>query len=407
MYRYNDKDINTHYVYLDDDYHPLLFPCLFARYTQVMNYRVEVKATIDHHSSLVIHHLEEKEIGPDASYKICNHLGRFLEWVDTYDEISLVNLSTHTALPDSVINEYVNEYLIDECEKSEVVANQSINALNAYYDWLAFFFETKCKVIGIKSDYREAARNNNKGALAVKYLLPQMRELFYRNADSLLEEIILRNGGELGCRSKENQGFLLEDQKVHQGTFPGLLSLFKQLDVNPTKDEFEYRLSSLYTKYGRARTLYIPRLHLEKMKTYLETERPHSKSNHLLVSSSKNDSFGQCVSKRYGSDTFAKLRKKLILEMSDKPSLYTHHQDIKELNTYHHLRHSFGTDFFYNQCEGQSKHYESITTTSSVYLMTAERLGHKVDSKYANRVTATYIHSCGHRERLLKEVVNG
>lgn len=400
-------DINKHYVYLDNNYYTIAFPCLFSRYTQVMNYRVSAKSTIDPHTKRVTHQLEENEIGSDASYKICNHLGRFLQWVDTYDEIDLVKLSTHTALPDSIINEYVNEYLIDECSKSEAVANQAINSLNAYFYWLAFFFNNKYKFIGIKSAYREVARNNNKASLAIKYLLPQTREMLYRNTDSLLEEIVLRNGGDLGCRSKENQGFVLEDQNINRTKFPGLLTLFKNFAEKPTQDEFEYHLSSIFTKYGRSRTLYIPRAHLAKMKTYFETERPCSNSNFLLISSSKNDSLGKCISKRYGSDTFNKVRSKLIFDARKEPSLYIHQQEIKESNTYHHLRHSYGTDFFYNLCEGQNKNYESITTTSSVYLTTVGRLGHKVDSKNGNNVTASYIHSCGLREELINNTVNG
>lgn len=407
MQRYSDNETNNHWLYLDDNHDPILFPCLFARYTQTKGYRIDAETTVDRHTRQSNKTLVESEIGSDASYKICNHLGRFLEWVDESVEIEQVKLSTHTALPDDIINEYINEYLIDECGKSEFVVNQAVNSINAYYDWLCYFFDNKKKVIGIKSCYREAARNNNKGALAVKYLLPQTRELLYRNAESLLEEIVLRNGGELGCRSKENQGFLLNDQKINRQTYPGLLTLFKELDSHPNKEEFEYRISSLYTKYGRARTLYIPQLLLEKMKRYYEIERPQTDSSHLLVSSSHNQSFGQCISVKYGSNTFKKIRTKLIEAMCKTPSLYRHHQQISESHVYHHLRHSYGTDFFYNLCEGQNKNYETITTTSSVYLMTAKRLGHKVDAKGANTVTATYIHSCGHREQLLREVVNG
>ncbi|WP_230691270.1 site-specific integrase [Vibrio nigripulchritudo] len=371
-----------------------------------MNYRIKIISKSKLHKK-ISHQFIEKEISKDQSYKICNHLGRFLEWINEYKGLEFVNLSTHTALPDFVINEYINDYLINTCGKSEAVAKQAVDSLNSYYDWLAFFLGNNQKFIGIQTKYRKIARSNNASELTIKYLLPQTRELLYRNSSTLLQEIVLRNGGELGCRSRENQGFLLEDQKVNQKVYKGILTLFKELEIKPYKEEFEYRLSSLYTKYGRARNLFIPRSLLEKMKLYFDTERPHSASNHLLVSSSKNYSFGQCVSKRYGSDVFAKVRRRVIRESRNAPKLYRNQQVISESNTYHHLRHSFGTDFFYNLCEGQNKDYESITTSSSVYLMTANRLGHKVDSKYSNTVTASYIHSCGHREDLLKEVVNG
>lgn len=406
MYRYSDNKINLHWIYLDNNHNPLLVPCLFARYTQVVQCRVDLECQVDLHTKLIKEFFFEKEIGKDASYKICNHVGRFLEWIEEYSKIELITLQTHTALPNAVINEYINEYLIDECSKSQFVADQAVNSLNAYYLWLFYFFGNKRKILGIKSKYREAARNNSKGELAVKYLLPQTRELMYRKTDSLLEEIVLRNGGELGCRSKENQGFILNDYKANQQTHAGLITLFKALVSDPEQEEFEYHLSSLYTKYGRSRTLYIPRHLLSKMKKYYETERPHSDSNHLLLSGSNNHSFGKCISRSFGSNTFHKTRNKVRELIKSSPFLYCHVQEITSANVYHHLRHSFGTDFFYDLCQGQNKDYESIITTSAIYLTTAKRLGHKVDSQYANTVTKTYIHSCGLREKLMKEVVN-
>lgn len=405
MLRYSDNKINKHWVFLDDNQSLLLLPSLFARYTQVMQYRVDIEIRVASDTKLKEEIFIEKEIGTDISYKICNHVGRFLEWVEQYEKIEYVGIPSHTALPAAVINEYINEYLIDECSKSEFVAKQAVNSLNAYYLWLFYFFGNKRKVLGIKTKFRETARNNSKGDLVVKYLLPQTRELLYRNTDSLLEELVLRNSGELGCRTKENQGFLLNDYKANNKMQKGLLTLFKMLDSNPNQEEFEYHLSSLYTKYSRSRTLYIPRYLLEKMKRYYVTERPHSDSNHLLLSNSTNCSSGECISKSFGSDTFRKTTDKVIEEVNSNPSLYSHMQEITTENVYHHLRHSFGTDFFYDLCQGQNKDYESITTTSAIYLTTAKRLGHKVDSRNANTVTKDYIHSCGQREGLLKETV--
>jgi integrase len=407
MYRRSDNKINKHHIYLDNKRLPILLPCLFARYTEFFGQKVDIKSKKNRDTDQKEEFFDEVIIGDDASYKICNHLGRFLQWTDEYDTNPYVKLFTHTALPQEIINEYVNEYLIEECEKSEHIANQATNALSAYYNWLLYFFDNKYKSIYIKSTHREIARNNNKQELAVKYLLPQTRQLLYRNADTLLEEIVLRNGGELGFRTKENQGLLLNDFKANKIKHKGLISLFDELEKKPNKQEFEYHLSSLFTKYSRSRTVYIPRDLLKKMERYHKTERPHSDSNHLLVSSSSNHTRGQCLSTKFGTSTFAKIRDKVIAEMKAYPERYKHHQQIQPVNVYHHLRHSFGTDFFYNLCKGENKHYESITTTSSVYLTTAKRLGHKVDGPNAGEVTKKYIHSCGQREALLKEVING
>ncbi|WP_413283903.1 site-specific integrase [Vibrio sp. MA40-2] len=406
MYRRFDTTVNKHHIYVDGSQNPLVLPCLFSRYTELQGIKVEIKSYKNRDTNQKEDEFKHTEIGSDASYKICNHLGRFLEWVDSYDESYYVKLSTHTALPQEIINEYINDYLIVECRSSEHVARQAVNALCAYYNWLMYFFDNKYKAIYIKSTHREIARNNNRQEKAVKYLLPQNRQLFYQNTDSLLEELVLRCGGELGLRTKENQGLLLNDYKANTKVHKGLLNLFNDLDLHPNKEEFEYHLSSLYTKYSRSRTLYIPRYLLEKIKLYYDTERPQSDSNHLFVSSSSNNSFGQCISKRFGTDTFAKIRNRLLKEMDDHPERFEGYQEIQLVHVYHHLRHSFGTDIFYNLCRSENKSYESITTTSSVYLTTAVRLGHKVDARSANDVTKEYIHSCGLREKLLRESAN-
>lgn len=406
MKRYNDKEINKHYVYLDDNYFPILLPCLFARYTQNSGLRIEKKVEMNPISKQKEETFIEKEIGAEQSYTISNHLGRFLEWVNQYKDSEYVKLSTHTALPSDVINQYINEYLIGECESSEPVSQQSVNALNAYYNWLFYFFGNKRKYIGVESAYRVVARNNNRGAKTVKYLLPQTRQIIYQNAKSLLQEIVLRNGGDLGCRTKENRGFLLHDFKANQRTYNGLLTLFNQLESNPNQEDFKYQLSSLYTKYGRSRMLYIPRDLLEKMKKYYELQRPKSNSNHLLLAGSGNTK-GKCIDRSFGSNTFLEVRRKVIAKIQAEHPLYTNMQELTEENVYHHLRHSFGTDVFYNLCEGQNKQYESITTTSGVYLEAARRLGHQVEGPHAGEVTKRYIHSCGYRERMLKDVANG
>ncbi|HHX8367171.1 TPA: site-specific integrase [Vibrio alginolyticus] len=406
MQRIHDKSHNGHWIYLYDNDVPILLPCLYCRYTYVTGLSVvHEKKRIEGKGDFEFL-LKEDEIGGDAQYVRGHQLGLFLEWIEDYNHPS-VTLAWHTALPAEFINEYINEYLIVEMQKSEVVVNKAITSLCSYYHWLTYFFDTNFKKIFIFSEYRALARGNNKSNLIVKYLLPATRELLYRHTDSLLEEIVLRNGGELGCRTSENRGFYLADFKADGKIRLGLQSLFKQLKESPEKEEFEYHLSSLDAKYGSARTLYIPRTHLELMERYCNTERPESASNHLLVSNSSNYTKGEEVSRRYGSATFSKTLKKLLKLMSENPEAYSGYQTLDEGNVYHHLRHSFGTDIFHDLCVTAKKNYESITTESRVYIETARCLGHKVDGKHANQTTKIYIHACGEREALLMEVVNG
>ncbi|MDF9389348.1 site-specific integrase [Vibrio sp. 1151_11] len=405
MQRICDKLYNGHWIYLYDDDVPILLPCLYCRYTHVTGLSVVSEKKRVEITGAFEFLLKEVEIGDYAQYERGQQLGLFLEWVENYDHPP-VTLAWHTALPAELINEYINEYLIVKLQKSEVVVNKALNSLCSYYNWLTCFFDANYKKIFVFAEYRTLARANNKSNLIVKYLLPATRELLYRHADSLLEEIVLRNGGELGCRTSENQGFYLGNFQADKKMQEGLWSLFKKAKESPEKEEFEYHLPSFCAKYGSARTLYISREHLQLMERYYNTERPDSASNHLLISNSSNHTKGEVISKRYGSATFSKTLKKLLKVMNENPEAYSGYQTLDEANVYHHLRHSFGTDIFYDLCVAAKKNYESITTESRVYIETARRLGHKVDGKYANQTTKVYIHACGEREALLREAVD-
>ncbi|MBU2919150.1 site-specific integrase [Psychrosphaera sp. F3M07] len=406
MQRFFENKVNGHYLYLNDNNVPILLPCLFARYTR--HSLLSVYRTVEQNTKTGVskHLLIEKEIGEQTAYKICNRLGIFLEYIDDYKDKDFISLNTHTALPSEVINDYINDYLINERGKSEQATNKYVEAINSYYNWLSYYFNNKPKYIGIKSNYRKIARNNTSIPLLVNYFLPATRELLYANCSSLLQQIVLRNAGELGCRTAENLGFLLDDFKANKREYTGLRSLFKQLKKNPEQEEFKYHLNSIWTKYSRSRTLYIPRHLLKLMCRYYEQERPKSDSPHLFVSNS-NQNRGDKISTQFSSDTFLEIKNKVQQKISKNPKRYDDIQEIHSDYSYHVMRHSFATDIFYNLCQGQNKSYESITTTSAVYIETARRMGHKVDARGGGDVTKRYIHSCGYRDALQKGVVCG
>ncbi len=401
----NDKEHNGHWIYLYDDV-PLLLPSLYSRYTCQLGLSVVHNKMSNPDNGAYSFKFEEVEIGDDAQNVRGAQLGQFLEWVEDYDH-KLVTLTHHTALPAEYINEYINDHLIHTMGKSEIVVNRAVMALKSYYDWLSCYFDNNYKKILIFSENRASVRANNKPNLIVKYLLPATRELLYRHTHTLLEEVVLRNGGELGCRTMENQGFFLEDFHADGKKQKGLLRLFNELSNNPEQEEFQYHLPSFHAKYGSKRIFYIERSHLQLMKRYYDTERPKTESNHLLVSNSRNNTRGEVISRRYGTDVFSDVLKKVRQKIQNNPTAYEGYQHLDEALSYHHLRHSFGTDIFHGLCVEAKKNFESITTESRVYIETARRLGHKVDSKYANQTTKVYIHACGQRRALLKETVNG
>jgi len=406
MIKLGTKGSNGYYLYLYDDNTPILLPCLFARFTQVAGYKIKSESTVERETGKVTVRLEEIEIGAETGYLVCNRIGKFLEWVEDYQKIAGVSLDTHSALPDDALNEFINDYLIDESGKSLEAVNKYVDSLNSYYSFLTRFFNSKPRRIGIYPEYRAIARSNSSAKNGVKYLLPSSRELFYSNASSLLQEIVLRNGGELGCRTSENQGFLLNDFRAGNVKYDGILTLFSKLDKNPNQEGFEYHLSSLWTKYGRSRTLYIPSYLLKLMRKYYIQERPASDSDHLFISNSDQNR-GEPISKSYGSRAMAKVRVIIQKKIEAMPSLYKSTQEIQPCHTYHVLRHSFGTDLFYNMCQGENKSFESITTESSIYIETARRMGHKVDHAHSSDVTKRYIHACGYRQTLEKGIVDG
>ncbi len=168
MRRYNDTEINKHYVYLDDNNLPILLPCLFARYTQYSGLRITAKVEMNAISKTKEENFIETEIGDDQAYKISNHLGRFLEWIDQYKNNDYVKLSTHTALPSDVINEYINDIssTFQELGFSESTSNQPMTyQRNVKYpsifpdksDYAHFVVHTPMRTIQVVAKFQESS----------------------------------------------------------------------------------------------------------------------------------------------------------------------------------------------------------------------------------------------------------
>ncbi|EJG0322779.1 site-specific integrase [Vibrio parahaemolyticus] len=405
MQRINDNLHNGHWIYLYNDNLPILIPCIYSRYTRSNGSTVAYTEKLDKVTGYTKAYFQETHISDSSQYDRGHQLGLFLEWVDEHEH-PYITLDRHTAFPADIINEYINDYLIAEMEKSLDSVTKAVTALTSYYNWLTFFLGTKQKKVCIYSDNRALARANGKTNMVVKYLLPATRHLLYRESSCLLEKIVLMNGGEQGCRSSENRGFYLDDFKADGEMRRGLKSLFQQLRKEPEKEDFEYHLPSFNTKTGRSRKLYLSRHHLQLMERYYETERPLTKVNQLLVSNARNHTKGRVIGSKFASQIFYKISEQLRGKMSDYPAAYSGHQTIQKENVYHHLRHSFGTDIFYNLCLSNRKRFETITTESAVYLETARRMGHSITGPYGAQTTKTYIHACGELEALRKEAIH-
>ena len=107
----------------------------------------------------------------------------YLEWLDEYTK-KHPTLSVHNNhnVPSKIVNHYLNNYLVDECNKSLSAVNQNVTALRAYYDWLANFEFCKTAPLFVKGQFMEPARLNTKRKMKLKYFShPLLSELLQCN----------------------------------------------------------------------------------------------------------------------------------------------------------------------------------------------------------------------------------
>lgn len=135
MERFFKKEYDCHF-YLSKRGIPIGMPTLFAQYTHKTLQAIERVTTQSSLTGDIKHQLVTKEIGEQTAYQVCNRLGLFLDYINDYNGNPFVSLDVHTALPDEVINEYLNEYLVGERGKSLDAVEKHKTALEAYYNWL-------------------------------------------------------------------------------------------------------------------------------------------------------------------------------------------------------------------------------------------------------------------------------
>ncbi|EKB1092800.1 site-specific integrase, partial [Vibrio parahaemolyticus] len=94
-----DSEINGHHIYLTDNNYPILFPCLYAKWTVKHGLSINEKSKKNKITNVIEHYFEESEISEDAQGKRLTYLSHFLDWVDSDESPEQVNLGNHTALP--------------------------------------------------------------------------------------------------------------------------------------------------------------------------------------------------------------------------------------------------------------------------------------------------------------------
>lgn len=394
----------------------LLLPTFFSRSCARTGliWRSLKKRGVDRFSTDFI--WQQREISKNTQSIVTNRLIQFFNWLTHSDSTLMGNLNVidhHPAISDEWLNYYLNEVLTKEYRASDSALEQHLMALTQYYDYLAYANLSHIRQLKITRTSKELGRGNSKKKSVIKYITPSLRSEIYKAAKlrSLRDECILRSGGQLGVRSKENLGFVLSDFRGPTGTEPGLKFLFHEMERNP-KAEYKFWLQGRFVKQsnsskgGVGRYLYIPHLLLEKYKRYYLEERPITESNSLFVNNCPSyKHHGKPISSSLGTSVFRKIRK-LVIEQQQNGKLDDDEQSLEMDHSYHTLRHSFGTDKFYEAANRDINIVNAVTTTHPIYLYISELLGHSCNSKFgaASQTTRNYIHSCGYKERFTKRL---
>lgn len=397
MYHFKSKKFNS-ILFCNDEGIPLVMPSIFSHslHSKRLKYRL---AYIDKGNRRIKKaELVSKNISKTTIYKIINELNNFLLWLEQYSlDKKHISLELHHNLPDEVLNHYINQVIIVEKSKSKPMAIKALNALRAYYNYLAYNGFTSIKIINIEPDNLSIAIENTKHRGIVKYFSEGLRAQIYANAKNLRDESIFRAGGTCGVRAKENIGFLLKDFKAGGNLYKGLDSLFDEMKANPNQQFFEFYLQGKYSKSingqgGLSRMLYIPKVTLECFKKYKDKERPECEIDNLFVTDPSSGHLKE-ISVKCVERAFDDVRS-TIMEKQEMQLLPDYLDCLQLEHTYHILRHSFGTDTFYDAVQENGMKIDDVTHMSQPYFVTARLLGHATTGKEPPKTTRGYIRSC-------------
>lgn len=333
-----------------------------------------------------------------------NRLHQFLNWLSKYDRKNGTTLlATHNNLPAEFINkEYIETHLCIEMGSGKSSLIHHEKSLQYYYNYLCDAKVSIYKHIHHSPKFNVALEKNTKVRTALKYLSKPLRLFLYENANSLRDEILLRNGGEVGMRTRENLGLLLNDFVFGGKKEKGLKSLWLDMEVNKSQRAFRYFLQGKYSKGsrgrgGKSREIFIPRHLLNLYKRYFEQERPSTGVDNLLVNNSVN-AIGTPIKQNKGSDVFAVTRNIIIVKQNNGKE----EADIQQLetdHTYHCLRHSFATDKFEEFCDEDNTSIIDASPDSRAFLRVARLMGHSLNAK----TTARYIQLAMDKQTIEKQ----
>ncbi len=404
-FNHESRTIEQLDVFVHDDDSLILIPslyCLFLLYHLSHYKQIDIKLKNGTNQTQLV----KADISEGTAEQYISHLDRFLRYLHKSDQENPDRnwLMLNHNLPADIINHYINDIFIEQEKSSSTAAAMCVSALTSYYNYLLKVNLTKSyRSLSIWAGNKTIAQKNTKRREGVKYLPQSTRNALLRQCTNLRDKIILRCGAELGTRTKEVPGFYLKDFEYGQKTRKGLLTLFDEMDDNPDKTVFEYYLPGINSKGkpgkgGMSRKLYIEAELLQAMQEYYQQERPNSEHNTFFLKVDKRG-YGEPIPNNQASSIFKKMKDKLLLMQEQDNSLtYKIHED----HVFHIMRHSFGTDKFYQIANDVGCAIDAITASSTVMIQIAELLGHSLEGKDKGfKVTRSYIRST--REKMTME----
>ncbi len=310
-----------------------------------------------------------KPVADNTTRNYLGHLFKFIEYINELHKTNKTPSAHYSELVNTrFINHYLNEYLPDKLQSLDSLRSHQ-SAISAYY---AFLHELEIKEVTHSIIYKKTHQllaDLDCRSKKINYVSKAERSALLLTCSNQRDRLIIRMGFEVGLRTEENCGLILNDFKAKNSQQRGLLRVFDELNTNPLKQSFEYALSGKFTKNGKTRNIYFDRNLLTAMKKYFETERSKIvessgiKVNSLFIRAD-NSGAGRPISAEHGSNTFHQLLKQL-----------TH---LNPTLSYHDLRHSFATELYHAEILDSNGHENR--SESAALIVVSERLGHKSTS---------------------------
>ena len=395
-FKHESSTIEQLDVFVHDDDSLLIIPSLYclSLIYQLSHYKqIDLKLKSGENQTQLV----KTDLSQVTASQYISHLDRFLRYLHQSDQENLGQnwLILNHNLPAEIINHYINNIFIVQEKGSRTAAQRCVSALTSYYNYLTMVGLTSYKSLRIEPGNKDIAQKNTKRSEAIKYLPQSTRNELARQCTNLRDKIILRCGAELGTRTKEVAGLYLNDFEYGQKTRRGLFSLFNEMDDNPNQTVFEYFLPGTNSKAkpgkgGESRMLYIEVDLLQNMQEYYKQERPNSEHNTFFLKVDQRG-YGEPIPEKHASNIFKKVKNKLLqMQEQDNSLTYKIHKDHR----YHDMRHSFGTDKFYQYAKDVGCEIDAITVNSAVMIQIAELMGHSLGGKDNGlKVTRSYIRS--------------